>query len=433
MYVILCALFLVTSCLGHSERTPSVEKSIFDGAFDFVNITRFGAPVLPIDPSIVEDAKATTIELARKYGYVAEAHSVITEDGYILQLHRISGGPKSPPKSGKKVCFIQHGILDSSGSSVLAGPNQGLAFILADQGWDVWMGNSRGNVYSTKHIKYNPFSILPYKRKQYWSFTWHEIGVYDLPASIDFVLYKTGSKKLQYIGHSQGTTAFFVMLSEKPEYNDKIEKMHALAPIAYVGHVVSPPIKGLTMFLSMLQAFVSTTGIHFIPSTKSIPVWAAAAYKPVQVAATNTLMAILGFNTDQMNSTLLPVILGHVPAGCSSKQLFHYGQLVNSGRFRNFDYGFLGNMRHYKQRSPPEYNLKNVKVPVALYYSPNDWLSVVQDVQILKSELPNVIKDYAITGKLFNHMDLLWGVDAPALVYNELLKSMNGVDENVNS
>lgn len=63
----------------------------------------------------------------------------------------------------------------------------------------------------------------------------------------------TGQEKLQYIGHSQGTTAFFVMLSEKPEYNDKIEVMHALAPIAYIGHVVSPPIKGCALFLKMLQ------------------------------------------------------------------------------------------------------------------------------------------------------------------------------------
>lgn len=61
----------------------------------------------------------------QKYGYKTEVHHVVTEDGYILQLHRITASPKSPLKKNK-VCYLQHGIMDSSGSSVLAGPEKGL-------------------------------------------------------------------------------------------------------------------------------------------------------------------------------------------------------------------------------------------------------------------------------------------------------------------
>lgn len=116
------------------------------------------------------------------------------------------------------------------------------------------MGNSRGNVYSTKHIKYSPHNLFSKsKRKLFWNFSFHEIGVYDLPASIDYVLQKTGETKLQYIGHSQGTTSFFVMCSERPEYNSKIEMMHALAPVAFLGHVYSPLIRIITPMKSALQ------------------------------------------------------------------------------------------------------------------------------------------------------------------------------------
>lgn len=68
--------------------------------------------------------------------------------------------------------------------------------------------------------------------KEYWSFSWHEIGIYDLPAMIDHILAKTKYEKLNYIGYSQGTTAFFVMASERPEYNDKIIEAQLMGPVA---------------------------------------------------------------------------------------------------------------------------------------------------------------------------------------------------------
>lgn len=62
----------------------------------------------------------------KKYGYSAEWYSIVTEDNYILELHRIAGSPKCPPKKGKKVCFLQHGVMDSSAGFVLYGPEHAL-------------------------------------------------------------------------------------------------------------------------------------------------------------------------------------------------------------------------------------------------------------------------------------------------------------------
>lgn len=100
--------------------------------------------------------------------------------------------------------------------------------MLADAGYDVWLGNSRGNTWSRNHSEMDPDG------KNFWNFTWHEIGVHDLPALIDFILTKTNEPNLHYIGHSQATTSLVVLLSEQPEYNKKIKSAHFLAPVTYV-------------------------------------------------------------------------------------------------------------------------------------------------------------------------------------------------------
>jgi len=63
--------------------------------------------------------------------------------------------------------------------------------------------------------------------------------MYDLPAVIDYILARTSQKDMYYIGHSMGTTMFFVLTSLKPQYNTKIHLMVALAPIAFMSHVQS--------------------------------------------------------------------------------------------------------------------------------------------------------------------------------------------------
>ncbi|GFT46195.1 gastric triacylglycerol lipase [Nephila pilipes] len=157
-------------------------------------------------------------ELISSKGYPVENHYVQTKDGYILSVQRIPPGRamNNGLKAEKKVVFLQHGLLASATDWVLNFPKQSLAFILADAGYDVWLGNIRGNTYSRRHVKYSPNS------KEFWEFSFDEMAKYDLPAMIDLALNISGQTQLYYIGHSQGTTAAFALLSESPEYNKKV-------------------------------------------------------------------------------------------------------------------------------------------------------------------------------------------------------------------
>lgn len=64
-------------------------------------------------------------------------------------------------------------------------PSQAPAFVLARAGYDVWLGNNRGNRWSDTHVS------LSNKSKEYWEFDWEEMGTKDTPAVIDYILEKT--------------------------------------------------------------------------------------------------------------------------------------------------------------------------------------------------------------------------------------------------
>jgi hypothetical protein len=52
----------------------------------------------------------------------------------------------------------------------------------------------------------------------YWSFSFDEMGKYDLPAAFDYILNLTSSKDLTYIGHSMGTVMFWVSMHQVQKF-----------------------------------------------------------------------------------------------------------------------------------------------------------------------------------------------------------------------
>lgn len=366
-------------------------------------------------------------ELIRKYGYPCEEHRVHTADGYILTVHRIPGSQSSAPRRGKTVAFLQHGVLDSSAAWILMGPQHGLAYLLADRGYDVWLGNARGNRYSRAHREHNPDGKRS-ARRRFWRFSWHEIGVADLPAMLDYVREGTGVERLHYVGHSQGTTAFWVMASMRPEYNERILSMNALAPIAYLSRVRSPFLRAMTLALDAADTAASVLGMYeFMPNTRLMrEVGRRVCHRDglFRRVCSNVMFLLGGFNAAQLNESMVPVMLGHVPAGASTEQMVHYGQLMRSDRFGQYDHGWLANWREYGSLRPPVYDLRKVWAPVVLHYSLNDWLADPRDVQRLQRELGNVQAAVVVADALYNHFDFVWGMDARRLVYEGVVQVM---------
>lgn len=110
-----------------------------------------------------------------------------------------------------------------------------------------------------------------------------------------------------------------------------------------------------------------------------------------------------------------------VVSGASVDQLVHYGQGVNSGKFRRYDYGLVLNLIRYGSLTPPDYDLKAVTAPVFLHYSDNDWLAAVKDVDELASKLGNLAGKLKVPDPKFNHLDYTYAKDADTLLYNRIL------------
>lgn len=228
-----------------------------------------------------------------------ERHTVTTDDNYILTMHRIPYSPKTGNSANRPVAFLMHGMLSSSSDWVLMGPERSLAYMLADAGYDVWMGNARGNTYSKAHKYWPTFWQI------FWNFSWNEIGIYDVPAMIDYVLAQTDQTQVQYVGHSQGTTVYLVMVSEKPAYNDKIKSAHLLGPAAYMGNMKSPLTRAFAPILGQPNAIVELAGsMEFMPSSQfkqDLGIAQCQADSPFADMCANEIFLIGGYDTEQLD------------------------------------------------------------------------------------------------------------------------------------
>lgn len=75
------------------------------------------------------------------------------------------------------------------------------------------------------------------------------MGTKDLPAALYHVSNETNRYgEILYVGHSMGTTQFFVFASMLPQVAKNVKLMTALAPTAFMAHIRSP-IRYLTPFV----------------------------------------------------------------------------------------------------------------------------------------------------------------------------------------
>jgi len=358
----------------------------------------------------------TTPMLCKYNGYKSETFHVNTQDGYVLAVHRIPP-TKKHVSGGNPVIFLQHGLLDSSSTWVVNG-NKSLGFMLADAGYDVFMGNVRGNKYSRWHIH------LTNNDPKFWDFSFDQMAEHDLPTMINLALRKTNQTDLFYLGHSQGSEIGFIKLSTDKELAAKVKMFIVFAPVARMTHA-----QGLIAYLAKaqwgLKKFFSWFGVNeFLPNSTMMQLFAYYVCPAWNAMCSNIIFMMSG-PSDNLDMSRLAIYEAHTPAGTSTKNIRHWLQLVTAGKQQMFDFESSSeNFAHYNQSTVPEYDISGLSVPTVLVQGGKDWLGEPRDEMWLMSKIHKAIHDI-IYIENFNHLDALWGMEASNLVYKPIMAMMD--------
>ena len=188
----------------------------------------------------------------------------------------------------------------------------------------MWLNNSRGTRHSRSHRYYCPEEDL-----EFWDYSFYEMGKYDQPALMEYVLEKSGVEKLTYVGHSQGTSQIFSALHENTEFfRKRVNLFIMLAPVARIDHTTVEQIhklkenqRGLDFLTSMGPELFSAPG-----TSGSL----MSGFMKVTGGINITVKIIADDDPLKISQTAVEQWMGHAPAGTSFKCVDHFRQNIVS-------------------------------------------------------------------------------------------------------
>ncbi|EEC03743.1 conserved hypothetical protein [Ixodes scapularis] len=246
-------------------------------------------------------------------------------------------------------------------------------YVLADNKYDVWLGNTRGNTYGKRHKRYSP------KSRRFWNFSFHEHAKYDAPAQIDYILNVTNRKSLLYVKAFAG-----------------------LAPFNKLAHMIVPPLELAAPFAESFLRAVNAAGQYEV------------------LAQGSPFMPIARRFCSLITSRIVCSLIGDTLTNYGSRYI---NELVKSKKPQKFDYGEEINQEYYGQRRPPLYKLANVKTDVGIFWSKGDEFVPPENVKILIKELGSrVKKNHYIDDPYYTHLHFAIALVNPKYLYPDLLE-----------
>lgn len=228
---------------------------------------------------------------------------------------------------------------DSADAWIMNYPEVAPAFVAARRGYDVWLGNNRGNKYNHEHVS------LTTDDKEFWQYSWPELGTKDLRAMFEAVKERTGQEKLAYVGYSLGSTSmFYALVKDQPFIQDTVSVFIALGPATKISHSTSKLVQEMSKPLRAERLVLERLGVYslFEPGyIQNRVFYIVCGFFPSICDLGIEALATTNIEADDQDR--MQVYMGHFPAGESTQVLFHYAQTYKQDAFQEFDYSRLGN------------------------------------------------------------------------------------------
>ena len=343
--------------------------------------------------NLATDLETYYKDFIQSNGYKLEENLVTTDDGYILSVWHLK-----PTVPNGKVAFLQHGLADTAWCFFQLG-SKSLPFALLKEGFDVWLGNIRGNIFSHSHVSKNPDD----SKSGYNDFSIDDFALYDLPAMIKFIKSKTGGKKMSYIGHSQGSTIFFMLVMNNTSLaEESFEHFASLGTVPNIAHTDFSPIEFLDKIYGILRA-VGIFNAFTLTNTQ----------RKLMASFCKTMPSICGKAFDlgaairasgRKDYKNIYNYLYYFPGGVSKNNLLHWSQIHKMKKLVYYNPNFE------KEKTAEAYDTKYLKkwtIKSLIARTDDDTFSSYQDVTDFYNMVEN--KNYVNILQLYNydHLDCL--------------------------
>jgi len=380
--------------------------------------------------SDIETRKSTTGHV-----YTCECHNITTPDGFVMQNARILPSKSAGPVKG--AVFVMHGFLTCAMDWVSQPTTEeSLPYMLSDAGFDVWLGNARGNVFSLTNTN------MSIDTTEFWdAVDTDNMAATDVPTILSYVRGASNVSRVHWVGHSQGGGILVLALAKLPALRDQLASSVLLAPGVHEKHLKVPLLKllGNTHF----DEFWHNHGFdikglethqHYFPGPKFshfMEFWTARTpLCRISTRVCNAIGKILGINVGDprnLDWRSMANAYKYDSGGSSFHNLMHWAQRMREDTIAEFDWG-KANPQHYNgSKTPPLYNMSRITgTKLALFDGDLDIFVTQKDMSTLYAEVPQENWITHTTIKKYAHFDFVWGKDAHVRLYPQVIKILSG-------
>ena len=183
-------------------------------------------------------------------------------------------------------------------------------------------------------------TTLKVEDSQFWDFDYDEMGKYDLPAEIDYIINITGQSKITYVGHSMGGTQMITGLSMNPEYfSEKINLFVGLGAASRLKYTKSNYVQNVARFFVLFKSIIVDTFhiYQFVAPDFLKSIVTSELYNLFPELFLNDMSVFEGDPT-QLDLKRSEVYITHFPSGAGWRCFLHFSQSIGKENFSRYDY-----------------------------------------------------------------------------------------------